>query len=79
MKALHEVINKKVRKRRHEDVAEYLQYGCFTLEGLCILTWYGKIRNLARQVPEEIRWMATAFEGLPERDREIVAGALLDR
>ena len=49
------------------------------LEGLCILTWYDKIRNLARQVPEEIRWMATAFEGLPERDREIVAGALLDR
>ena len=79
MKALHEVINKKARKRRHEDVAEHPQYGCFTLEGLCILTWYDKIRNLARQLPEEIRWMATAFEGLPERDREIVAGALLDR
>ena len=48
------------------------------LEGLCILTWYDKVRNLATQVPEEIRWMATAFKGLPETDREIVAGALLD-
>ena len=79
MKALREVVNKKARGRRHEDVAEYPQYGCFTLEGLRILTRYDKIRNLARQVPEEIRWMATAFEGLPERDRELVAGALLDR
>ena len=78
MKALREVVNQRARKRRHEDVAEYPQYGCFTLEGLGILTRYDKIRNLARQVPEEIRWMATAFEGLPERDMELVAGALLD-
>ena len=79
MKALREVTNKKTRNRRHEDVVEYPLYGCFTLEGLRILTRYDKIRNLARQVPEEIRWMATAFEGLPERDRKLVAEALLDR
>ena len=70
---------KNQKKRQHEDMVEYPQYGCFTLEGLRILSSYNKMRNLARQVPEEIRWMATAFEGLPERDRKLVAEALLDR
>lgn len=79
MKALREVINKKARNRRHEYVAEYPQYSCFTLEGLRILTRYDKIRNPARQEPEEIRWMATAFEGLPERDTKLMVGAFLDR
>lgn len=55
MRALRELINKKARNRRHEYVAEYPQYSCFTLEGFRILTRYDKIRNPARQEPEEIR------------------------
>lgn len=79
MKALREIVNKKTRERRHDYFVEYPQYGCFTLEGLRILSRYNTIRNVATQVSEELRWMATAFEAIPEMDRALVAEALLDR
>ncbi|KAL9977299.1 hypothetical protein ACROYT_G014689 [Oculina patagonica] len=79
MEALREIVNKKARQKRNDYVIEYQHYGCFTLEGLRILSRYNTIRSVARQVPEEIRWMTTAFETFPEMDRTLVAGALLDR
>ena len=50
MKALCEIVNKKTRERRHDYFVEYPQYGCFTLEGLRILSRYNTIRNVATQV-----------------------------
>ena len=62
-----------------EYVVLYLEYGCFTLEGLTILTRYDKKQTVSREVPEEIRWMAMAFERIPDIDRTRVAEVLLDR
>ena len=56
--ALFKIISKKSRKEMQEYVVVYLDNGCFTSEGLRILTRYDKIRTVSREVREEIQWMA---------------------
>lgn len=67
------------RMAKHEYITVFPGYGCFSQEGLRILSRYDKLRSISREVAEETQWMAMAFEGKSDMDRQMVTKALLDR
>ena len=61
-----------------EFIVQYPSYGCFTLEGVQILSRYDILRTVKREVREEERWLDLAFERLSSNQKHFVSEALLD-
>ena len=59
-------------------VVDYASYGCFTLDGVRILSRYDILRTVEREVHQEEKWLEQTFKGGPEQQKTLVTEALLD-
>ena len=59
-------------------VVEYPSYGCFTFDGVRILSRYDILRTVAREVRQEEKWLELAFKGCSQQQKTLVTEALLD-
>ena len=76
----------KTKKTKGNDgikfVVQYPSYGCFTQEGVRILSRYNTLRAVGREVREvreEEKWLELAFERFSSTQKHLVSEALLDR
>ncbi|KAK3711057.1 hypothetical protein QZH41_006958 [Actinostola sp. cb2023] len=70
MNSLRKKLNSDPSASRYGVLAEFPLYGCFTLEGLRILSRYHLILKIKREVNQEIQWIDDAFITISEKDKE---------
>lgn len=60
-------------------VVRYDSYGCFTQQGVRILSRYDTLRAVGREVRQEEGWLDRAYERLSSKEKQLVKEALLHR
>ena len=78
MKELVKTKNKEGNKE-FDFIVQYASYSSFTQEGVRILSTFGTLRRVKREVQEEARWLDGACGRLSAKEMETVKEALLDR